>query len=162
MRATWTPAETLAPAPLGDPSQDAVADAVEALRQPAFRCVNALHLPDFFDQKSQRDIHHRAVQRRSPDAGSKNTSTVWPVSGSTKRSPVLTQPAPGLRVGVRHHGVEELDEGVDSSREAIDPVCGMEVAASEASLHLDVDGERRYFCSEHCRERFAAEHAHHG
>jgi xanthine dehydrogenase accessory factor len=44
---------------------------------------------------------------------------------------------------------------------AIDPVCGMEVAASEASLHLDVDGERRYFCSEHCRERFAAEHTHH-
>jgi xanthine dehydrogenase accessory factor len=45
---------------------------------------------------------------------------------------------------------------------AIDPVCGMEVSASESSLHLDVDGERQYFCSEHCRERFAAEHAHHG
>ena len=45
---------------------------------------------------------------------------------------------------------------------AIDPVCGMEVAVSEASLHLDLDGERQYFCSEHCRERFAAEHAHHG
>jgi len=34
---------------------------------------------------------------------------------------VVTQPAPGLRVGVRHHGVEELDEGVDGPREAIDP-----------------------------------------
>jgi len=45
---------------------------------------------------------------------------------------------------------------------AIDPVCGMEVAVSEASLHLDLDGERQYFCSEQCRERFAAEHAHHG
>jgi xanthine dehydrogenase accessory factor len=45
---------------------------------------------------------------------------------------------------------------------AIDPVCGMEVAVSEASLHLDVEGQRQYFCSEHCRERFAAEHAHHG
>jgi xanthine dehydrogenase accessory factor len=45
---------------------------------------------------------------------------------------------------------------------AIDPVCGMEVAVSEASLHLNLDGESKYFCSEHYRERFAAEHAHHG
>jgi xanthine dehydrogenase accessory factor len=42
---------------------------------------------------------------------------------------------------------------------AIDSVCGMEVAATDVSLHLDHDGERRYFCSEGCRERFAAEHA---
>jgi xanthine dehydrogenase accessory factor len=42
---------------------------------------------------------------------------------------------------------------------AVDPVCGMEVAVSDASLYLDLDGERHYFCSEGCRERFAAEHA---
>jgi len=34
---------------------------------------------------------------------------------------VVTQPAPGLRVGVRHHGVEQLDEGVDGPHETIDP-----------------------------------------
>jgi len=42
---------------------------------------------------------------------------------------------------------------------AIDPVCGMEVAVSDASVHLDLGGERFYFCCEGCRERFAAEHA---
>jgi xanthine dehydrogenase accessory factor len=39
---------------------------------------------------------------------------------------------------------------------ATDPVCGMEVAVTDASLSLDHDGERLYFCSEGCRERFAA------
>ena len=42
---------------------------------------------------------------------------------------------------------------------AVDPVCGMEVAISPASLQLDVDGERHYFCGEGCRDSFAAEHA---
>jgi xanthine dehydrogenase accessory factor len=45
---------------------------------------------------------------------------------------------------------------------AIDPICGMEVVASEASVHLDHDGERFYFCCEGCRSMFvqrAAEHA---
>ena len=37
---------------------------------------------------------------------------------------------------------------------AIDPICGMEVVASEASIHLDVDGERVYFCREGCRATF--------
>jgi xanthine dehydrogenase accessory factor len=42
---------------------------------------------------------------------------------------------------------------------AVDPVCGMEVAISEASVQLDRDGERHYFCSEGCRDRFAAQGA---
>jgi xanthine dehydrogenase accessory factor len=42
---------------------------------------------------------------------------------------------------------------------ALDPVCGMEVAVSEASIQLELDGERHYFCSEGCRDGFAAEHA---
>src|SRR3954447_11729573 len=37
---------------------------------------------------------------------------------------------------------------------AIDPVCGMTVAASDASIHADVDGERFYFCSEGCRSTY--------
>lgn len=37
---------------------------------------------------------------------------------------------------------------------AIDPICGMEVVASEASIHADVDGERVYFCREACKETF--------
>jgi xanthine dehydrogenase accessory factor len=39
---------------------------------------------------------------------------------------------------------------------AIDPVCGMEVAVSDATPHLDTGGERVYFCCEGCRDRFAA------
>ena len=42
---------------------------------------------------------------------------------------------------------------------AIDPVCGMEVVASDASIHLDVGGERYYFCCDGCRSRFAEQHA---
>ncbi len=42
---------------------------------------------------------------------------------------------------------------------AIDPVCGMEVVASDASIHLDVGGERFYFCCDGCRSTYAAQHA---
>ena len=42
---------------------------------------------------------------------------------------------------------------------AVDPICGMEVVASDASIHLDVDGERFYFCCEGCRSTYAERHA---
>jgi xanthine dehydrogenase accessory factor len=38
---------------------------------------------------------------------------------------------------------------------AIDPVCGMEVLISDATVHLEVGGERVYFCCEGCRARHA-------
>ena len=38
---------------------------------------------------------------------------------------------------------------------AIDPVCGMEVAVSEAAIQLDVGGERLYFCCDGCRTSYA-------
>ncbi|UGS38123.1 XdhC family protein [Capillimicrobium parvum] len=38
---------------------------------------------------------------------------------------------------------------------AVDPVCGMEVAATDETPHLDVDGERMWFCSEHCRGAYS-------
>ena len=37
---------------------------------------------------------------------------------------------------------------------AIDPVCGMTVRVSDASIHADIDGERFYFCSEGCRAAY--------
>jgi len=40
---------------------------------------------------------------------------------------------------------------------AIDPVCGMEVLAHPDTPHLDVDGERLYFCCEGCRARHSVE-----
>jgi len=39
---------------------------------------------------------------------------------------------------------------------AIDPVCGMEVAVTDAAISLEGDGEQVYFCSEGCRERYGA------
>jgi len=39
---------------------------------------------------------------------------------------------------------------------AVDPVCGMTVAAVETSLHLDHDGSRRYFCGPGCLREFSA------
>jgi xanthine dehydrogenase accessory factor len=36
-----------------------------------------------------------------------------------------------------------------------DPVCGMEVAVNDAAIHLDVGGERVYFCSASCRSTYA-------
>jgi xanthine dehydrogenase accessory factor len=44
---------------------------------------------------------------------------------------------------------------------AIDPICGMEVAVSNASLSLELDGERVYFCGPGCRDAYAAQHAAH-
>jgi xanthine dehydrogenase accessory factor len=40
---------------------------------------------------------------------------------------------------------------------AIDPVCGMTVAAVETSLHADYAGATIYFCSEGCRRAFLAD-----
>jgi xanthine dehydrogenase accessory factor len=49
-----------------------------------------------------------------------------------------------------------------STETAIDPICGMEVAVSEASIQLERDGDLYYFCSDGCRETFSAQGAHDG
>ena len=36
-----------------------------------------------------------------------------------------------------------------------DPVCGMEVAVSDATPHLDTPGGRVYFCCTGCRDTYA-------
>ena len=38
---------------------------------------------------------------------------------------------------------------------AIDPVCGMEVAVTDATLRLDAPGGRVYFCCSGCRDTYA-------
>jgi xanthine dehydrogenase accessory factor len=37
---------------------------------------------------------------------------------------------------------------------AVDPICGMTVTVSDATIHADVGGERFYFCSEGCRTAY--------
>jgi xanthine dehydrogenase accessory factor len=41
---------------------------------------------------------------------------------------------------------------------AIDPVCGMAVAAAEQTPHVDHEGRRVYFCCEGCRDTWTASH----
>jgi xanthine dehydrogenase accessory factor len=41
---------------------------------------------------------------------------------------------------------------------AIDPVCGMAVAATERTPHVDHEGRRVYFCCEGCRDTWTASH----
>jgi xanthine dehydrogenase accessory factor len=87
----------------------------------------------------------------------------------------LRTPA-GLEIGAQTPGEIALailaeivalrrSEGSGAHREptaaevALDPVCGMEVAVSDASIQLELGGVRYYFCSEGCRDSFAAERA---
>jgi xanthine dehydrogenase accessory factor len=43
---------------------------------------------------------------------------------------------------------------------ATDPICGMQVAIADATLHLDLNGTQVYFCGSGCRDAYAAQHAH--
>lgn len=56
-------------------------------------------------------------------------------------------------VGRAAGGESDAEPGIGY---AIDPVCGMKVAVSESTLHLDVGGERVYFCGTGCRVAYAA------
>ncbi|HUP76142.1 MAG TPA: XdhC family protein [Acidimicrobiales bacterium] len=47
-------------------------------------------------------------------------------------------------------------DGVGSTSTALDPVCGMQVAMVDASLHFDHGGARWWFCGSGCLRAFAA------
>lgn len=51
----------------------------------------------------------------------------------------------------------QVPEGAEPAGSATDPVCGMTVATVEASLHLDHDGGRRWFCGSGCLRAFASD-----
>jgi len=48
-------------------------------------------------------------------------------------------------------------DDVAPTQTALDPVCGMSVAMVDASLHLDHDGSRVWFCGSGCLRAFAAD-----
>ena len=55
--------------------------------------------------------------------------------------------------------------GADASKPAplaIDPICGMTVAAVASTPSLTYDGETIYFCCEGCKSKFEAQHEHAG
>ncbi len=45
---------------------------------------------------------------------------------------------------------------------AIDPICGMTVAAVASTPSLVHEGETIYFCCEGCKSKFEAQHEHAG
>lgn len=48
-----------------------------------------------------------------------------------------------------------------ATRSALDPACGMEVAITDATPSLEIGGERMFFCSDGCRDAYAAQRAGH-
>ncbi len=65
---------------------------------------------------------------------------------------------PSDRDGLPTDGAADSEQ-VGRPLTAIDPVCGMTVAAVDSSLHLDHDGTRYYFCGPGCLAAFAADRA---
>jgi xanthine dehydrogenase accessory factor len=58
---------------------------------------------------------------------------------------------------VSERTVPSPERVVEPPATAVDPVCGMEVAISDSTVHLDVGGERVYFCCDGCRATYAAQ-----
>jgi len=61
---------------------------------------------------------------------------------------------PRAPLGRSSRGPAAVGEG--DSNTAVDPVCGMSVAAAEASLCFEIDGDRYFFCGSGCRDAFVA------
>jgi xanthine dehydrogenase accessory factor len=62
-----------------------------------------------------------------------------------------------------HRGGDPADAGEPapgSPRLAVDPICGMTVAAVAGSPSLTRDGETIYFCCDGCRSTYEAQHGH--
>ncbi|MGZ4673003.1 MAG: XdhC family protein [Ilumatobacteraceae bacterium] len=57
----------------------------------------------------------------------------------------------------RQSGRPVGDDAPTSAEAATDPVCGMSVAMVDASLHLDHEGHRYWFCGSGCLRAFAAD-----
>jgi xanthine dehydrogenase accessory factor len=68
----------------------------------------------------------------------------------------------GERANVSAHGsaAASRSDGPVSPTTAVDPICGMTVAAVASTPALEHDGEMVYFCCEGCRAKFEARHEH--
>jgi xanthine dehydrogenase accessory factor len=64
----------------------------------------------------------------------------------------------GIVTAVRMEGIVAPDaEPIVSPATAVDPICGMTVVVLPTTAHLRVDGVDHWFCSQGCRDRYAAE-----
>lgn len=67
---------------------------------------------------------------------------------------VLAEIVQERRAAERHAGERAVTVPDAGPARAVDPVCGMSVAAVDASPHATVDGVTTWFCCEGCRTRF--------
>ncbi len=92
------------------------------------------------------------------DPGAKVVATYPPTMPSSRahltdaQATALVQYLQGLK---RPEGAR-APATVASEGAAVDPVCGMSIHTSPDTPHLTHDGHTVYFCSGHCRDRFAA------
>ncbi len=95
---------------------------------------------------AERARHRRAGEVAAPDApddvvasepGATASGTIASESSAVAAVSVGAEPPPGPAT-------------------AIDPICGMTVAAVDASLHTDRDGHRWYFCGSGCQRAFSS------
>ncbi len=63
------------------------------------------------------------------------------------------------REAVPPAAVPVCSDAVSAVEVAADPVCGMKVAVTASTPRLEVGGTVVYFCGDHCRQAFAAQHA---
>jgi xanthine dehydrogenase accessory factor len=94
------------------------------------------------------DLKARVVTPAGLDIGA---STAAEVALSILADIVARRPRPSAR------SVGDATAKAPSPVTASDPVCGMNVAATDASLHLDHGERRYYFCGTGCLRAFAAE-----
>jgi xanthine dehydrogenase accessory factor len=66
---------------------------------------------------------------------------------------VLAQVVQERRAAERHAPASVARAPAEPVR-AVDPVCGMTVAAVDASPHVTIDGVTTWFCCEGCRKAF--------
>ena len=81
-----------------------------------------------------------------------------PGTGVRQASALLARPPAPVVVAASTSVDEATPETPLVTGNAVDPVCGMKVAAVESSPYVDIEGTRYYFCGTGCRSAYASQH----
>src|SRR5262249_28493061 len=130
-------------------SLDVPAELRERLHTPA-----GLEIGADTPQEIALSILAEVVALRAPGAERAALRRGPPPSGGGGGAPAEPPPQPAAAPSA------EAEAAAGTVAVALAPVCGMEVAVSPASIQLEHGGERYFFCSEGCRDSFAAKETH--